>query len=260
MSLGNVWAPTENARYGIVCPPADLRQIGKRKRLLSKRTLQLTDKVHDYLLSVSLREPAIAAELRRETASHPMANMQIAPEQGQFMAWLVHTMQARRIVEIGVFTGYSSLCMALAMPPGGQLVACDTNAEYTAVARRYWERAGVAERIELRLAPALQTLGELLQEGEAEGFDFVFIDADKTEYGDYYERALKLLRPGGIVAVDNVLWDGQLADPSVDTEDARALRAFNRLLHKDDRVTISTIPIADGLTLATKRHPHDTPG
>ena len=220
---------------------------------MSSRTLELTDRLYDYLLRTSLREPPLLADLRAETARLPMAGMQISPEQGQFMALLVETIGARRTIEVGTFTGYSALCVALALPADGKVVACDVSEEYTAVARRYWSRAGVAAKIELRLAPALDTLGKLLAEGAAGGFDFAFIDADKREYDGYYEAILKLLRPGGLVAIDNVLWSGAVADPAKQDDDTRAIRALNEKLKDDPRISLSLLPIGDGLTLARKR-------
>jgi caffeoyl-CoA O-methyltransferase len=220
---------------------------------MSSRTLQMTDRLYDYLLAASLREPPLLAELRAETAKLPMAGMQISPEQGQFMAFLVETIGARRTVEVGTFTGYSALCVALALPAGGKVIACDISEEYTAVGRRYWQRAGVADKIDLRLAPALDTLGRLLADGGAGSIDFAFIDADKREYDGYYEAVLKLLRPGGIVAIDNVLWDGAVADPARQDDDTRAIRALNEKLKADSQISLSLVPIGDGLTLARKR-------
>lgn len=219
---------------------------------MSNRSIGLSDEVHRYLLDVSLRETPLLAELRRHTAEHPAAAMQISPEQGQFMALLVRLIGARRCLEIGVFTGYSSLVVAAALPADGRLVACDVSEEYTAVARAFWERAGVADRIDLRLAPALETLDGLLAAGEAGRFDFAFIDADKPGYRGYYERALELLRPGGLLAADNTLWSGSLIDPGED-ENARALADFNEHLRDDQRIDLSLVPIGDGLTLARKR-------
>ena len=220
---------------------------------MSNRTVSLDDALYQYLLGASLREPPALARLRAETAAHPKVNMQIAPEQGQFMALLVRLMGARRCIEVGVFTGYSSLAVALALPPQGRIVACDVSEEYTAVARRYWAEAGVAEKIDLRLAPAVDTLDALLAEGEAGRFDFAFIDADKEAYPDYYERLLQLLRPGGLITIDNTLWDGAVADPADQAPDTVAIRAFNELLHTDARIDLSLVPIGDGLTLARKR-------
>jgi predicted O-methyltransferase YrrM len=219
---------------------------------MSNRTLGLSDALYDYLLSVSLREPEILAELRGETMAMAERSMQIAPEQGQFMALLVRLTGARRILEIGTFTGYSALAMALALPPDGRIVACDVSEAWTAVARRYWRRAGVEARIELRLAPATETLDALIAEGAEASFDFAFIDADKARYLDYYERSLTLLRPGGLIAVDNTLWGGSVADPAKTDADTAAIRAFNAALHDDARVELSLVPIGDGLTLARK--------
>jgi caffeoyl-CoA O-methyltransferase len=179
--------------------------------------------------------------------------MQIAPEQGQFMALLIQLLGATKTLELGVFTGYSSLCVALALPPNGKIVACDVSKEFTNVARRYWQKAGVADKIDLRLAPALETLDWLLADGQAETFDFAFIDADKQNYTGYYERSLQLVRPGGLIAVDNVLWSGRVADPSVQDNSTIAIRTFNEKLLQDQRITLSLVPIADGLTLALKR-------
>ncbi len=220
---------------------------------MSNRSIGLDGPLYDYLLSASLREHPALARLRAETASHPRVNMQIAPEQGQFMALLVKLIGAVRCIEVGVFTGYSSLAVALALPPAGRLVACDISEEYTAMARRHWAAAGVAGRIELRIAPALETLDALLAEGGAGTFDFGFIDADKGAYADYYERLLLLLRPGGLIAVDNTLWDGEVADPANQQADTVAIRAFNDKLRADERVDLSLVPIGDGLTLARKR-------
>jgi caffeoyl-CoA O-methyltransferase len=179
--------------------------------------------------------------------------MQIAPEQGQFMSLLVQLMNAKKILEIGVFTGYSSLSMALALPPEGQIIACDVSEEYTSIARRYWERAGLANKINLRLAPALETLDELIASGETESFDFVFIDADKENHPAYFERALILVRQGGLIVVDNAFWDGKVADAQYQDEETQAIRTLNEKLHYDDRVSLSLLPIADGLVLALKR-------
>lgn len=218
-----------------------------------KKTLGLDNQLYDYLLSASLREPTILQQLREETASLPNARMQIAPEQGQFMALLVQLLGATKTLEVGVFTGYSSLCVALSLPPNGKVVACDVSEEYTAVAHRYWKAAGVADKIDLRLAPALETLDKLLADGQAETFDFAFIDADKGNYEGYYERSLQLIRPGGLIAIDNVLWSGRVADPQVQDASTKTIRAFNNKLHQDERVSLSLVSIADGLTLALKR-------
>ncbi|MBF2097454.1 MAG: class I SAM-dependent methyltransferase [Gloeomargaritaceae cyanobacterium C42_A2020_066] len=220
---------------------------------MSRRTLPLDDRLYAYLLSVSLREAPILAQLRAETAAHPLAQMQIAPEQGQLMALLVQITGAKHTLEVGVFTGYSALAVALALPADGEVVACDVSEAYTAIARRYWAAAGVDHKIDLRLAPAVDTLDQLLAEGSAGRFDFAFIDADKQNYIAYYERCLSLVRPGGLIAIDNVLWDGRVADPTAQDEATTAIRAFNAHLAQDQRVNLSLIPIADGLTLAWKR-------
>ncbi|MCH7888288.1 MAG: class I SAM-dependent methyltransferase [Proteobacteria bacterium] len=220
---------------------------------MTRSSLGLDAPLHEYLLGASLREPDVLRRLREETAAMPYSEMQVAPEQGQFMALLVEIIGARRTIEIGVFTGYSSLWVALALPPDGRMIACDVSEEWTAVARRYWREAGVADKIDLRIAPALETLDGLLAAGEGGRFDFAFIDAKKTEYIDYYERTLELLRPGGVVAVDNVLWSGNVADPAKHDDDTDAIRAFNAKLSGDERVSLSMVPLADGLTLARKR-------
>jgi caffeoyl-CoA O-methyltransferase len=220
---------------------------------MSNRTFTLPDALYDYLVSVSLRESEVLHRLREETAALPNARMQIAPEQGQFMAMLIRIAGARRCLEVGVFTGYSTLCVASALPPDGHIVACDVNEAWTAIARRYWREAGVAERIELNLAPALETLDRLLAEGQAGGFDFVFIDADKPNYCNYFERALALLRPGGLVAIDNTLWYGRVADAGNHDSETEAIRDFNSRLRDDARIDLSLVPIGDGMTLARKR-------
>lgn len=219
---------------------------------MSNRSINLDDQLYNYLLSVSLQEPAILQELRERTAQLPLARMQISPEQGQFMHWLVSTIGARRTLEIGVFTGYSALVTALALPKDGRITACDISYEFTAVAREFWQRAGVAERIDLQLRPALETLQQLLDNGEGNSFDFAFIDADKENYQGYFEATLQLLRRGGVIAVDNVLWSGRVADANVNDSSTVALRAFNEQLHNDQRVAISLLPIGDGLTLVRK--------
>lgn len=221
---------------------------------MSNRTINLDDRLHHYLLSVSLREPEVLRRLRDETASMPEHNMQIAPEQGQFMALLVQLSGARRALEIGTFTGYSSLAIALAMPDDGRVLCCDTSRKYTDVAQRYWSQAGIAGKMELRIAPALETLDTLLRDPKSQSsFDFAFIDADKTNYDNYYERCLDLMRPGGLIAFDNTLWDGKVADPAETDDDTVALRALNRKLHDDKRIDLSLVPIGDGLTLCRKR-------
>ncbi|BAZ50195.1 O-methyltransferase family protein [Nostoc sp. NIES-4103] len=220
---------------------------------MSSQTINLDSQLYDYLLSTSVREPEILWRLRQETASHPRARMQISPEQGQFMRLLVQLIGAKKTLEVGVFTGYSSLSVALALPADGKIVACDVSEEFTAIARRYWQQAGVADKIDLRLAPGLETLDALLADGQAGTFDFAFIDADKENYDGYYERSLQLLRPGGLIAIDNVLWSGRVANPQIQDESTQAIRALNKKLHDDERVTLSLVPIGDGLTLALKR-------
>ncbi len=220
---------------------------------MSNATLGLPDDLHAYLLQVGGREPEILRELRDETAALPEHDMQIAPEQGALMSLLVELTGARRCVEVGTFTGYSSLTVALALPPDGSLVCCDISREWTDIARRYWQRAGVADKIELRLGPALDSLDAMLTEGQAGTFDFAFLDADKDRYPEYSDRLLALLRSGGLLAIDNVFWGGDVADPAVDDASVRAIRSMNQALAEDPRVTLAMVPIADGLTLARKR-------
>ena len=224
---------------------------------MAGRRTEVDDRLHDYILANSLREPEVLRRLREETAGLPHAGMQTGPEQGQFMALLVELMGARRTLEIGTFTGYSALAVALALPADGRVVACDVSEEYTDVARRYWTEAGVADKIELHLAPALETLDRLLAPGpgggQAGNFDFAFIDADKVNYDGYYERVLSLLRPGGLAAIDNVLWSGKVVEAGPGDPDTQAIRALNAKLKHDSRVTSSLLPLGDGLTLARKR-------
>ncbi len=217
-----------------------------------KNTLGLPDALYEYILSSSLKEATILAALREETARHKQARMQISPEQGQLMSLLIRLMGAKRILEVGVFTGYSSLTMAMTLPSDGRLVACDISEEYTSIAKRYWQQAGVEHKIDLRIAPALETLDSLLQAGHAETFDFVFIDADKGNYSHYYDRALQLLRPGGLMAIDNVLWSGRVADPQSSDKIVQTMRHFNEKVAQDDRVQVSLLPMGDGITLALK--------
>ncbi|PSQ96223.1 MAG: methyltransferase [Bacteroidetes bacterium SW_9_63_38] len=220
---------------------------------MSGKSIGLSDELHEYLLSVSLRESAVMAELREETAEHPKSQMQIAPEQAQFLRFLVQLIGARRTLEIGVFTGYSAMAVAEVLPPNGEVVACDISEEYTQVARRYWQKAGVDDTIDLRIAPAAETLQALLDDGQAGTFDFSFIDADKKTYDTYYERSLDLLRPGGVIALDNVFRDGRVTGSRSDDESVRAIQELNEKLHEDDRVEITMLPLADGVTLAMKR-------
>ncbi|MGH8706001.1 MAG: O-methyltransferase [Burkholderiales bacterium] len=220
---------------------------------MSSKTLFMPAKVHAYLVANAVREKPVQRALRAATARLPGAGMQIAPEQGALMQLLVHLVGAKRYLEIGTFTGYSALCVALAMPRSGRLVCCDVSEEWTSIARRYWRRAGVLKKIALRLAPALETLDALLKRGGAGRYDFAFIDADKENYLRYYARCLKLVRRGGLIAADNTLWYGRVADPRAQDEDTRAIRAFNRALQRDRRVDVSLVPIGDGLTVARKR-------
>ena len=220
---------------------------------MSRRTTQVDDALYTYLLEASLRESDVLRRLREETAGLEKGHMQISPEQGQFLALLVELVGARRILEVGTFTGYSALAMAEAMARDGVLVACDSSEEWTRVARRFWEEAGVSGSIDLRIGPAADTLSSLVADGRVGTFDMVFIDADKKGLDGYWERALELLRPGGLVAVDNTLWHGKVADPSVDDGATRAIRAFNLKVRDDARVSMSLVPIGDGVTLARKR-------
>ncbi|MDE1969223.1 MAG: class I SAM-dependent methyltransferase [Alphaproteobacteria bacterium] len=220
---------------------------------MTVRLLDLTSKLQDYVLSVSSRETKLMARLRDETATMPGAGMQIPPIQGQFLAFLVSLIGARRGIEIGTFTGYSALWVATALPADGKLICCDVNEKTTAVARRYWKEAGVDRKIELRLAPALDTLKSLLASGGAGTFDYVFIDADKENYDAYYERSLALLRQGGLVVFDNMLWGGAVADGRKRDPDTLALKALNAKLHHDRRIDLSLLYIGDGVTLARKR-------
>jgi predicted O-methyltransferase YrrM len=215
--------------------------------------IKLNPQLIDYLFDVSLRETDVLRRLREETAALPMAEMQIPAEQGQFLHLLVQLIGAKKTIEVGVFTGYSTLWTAMALPEDGYVVACDTSEEWTAIAQRYWKEAGVAHKIDLRLAPATQTLDHLLAESYANSFDFAFIDADKENYLNYYERALQLVRPGGLIAIDNVLRSGEVIDPAIQEPGTVAIRELNRRLRDDQRITLSMLPLADGLTLALKR-------
>lgn len=219
---------------------------------MSRRSLTVDDALYQYLLDCSIREHPAQAALRAATASHPHAGMQISPEQGQFMALLVRLLGAHRTIEVGVFTGYSALTVALALPDDGRLLACDISDDYTRVGRPFWQQAGVAHKIDLRLAPALETLAAQLAGGAAGQYDFAFIDADKTGYDAYYEHCLQLLRPGGLIAIDNTLWGGAVAQPAT-SADTAALQQLNTKLHDDQRIDLSLLPIGDGLTLAHKR-------
>ena len=220
---------------------------------MSTSTLPLTAELRSYLLDVTLRETEVQRDLREVTADHPEATMQIAPEQGQFMAFLVKLMGAMKTLEVGVFTGYSALSVALALPPNGQIVACDIDEDYTRIARRFWEKAGIAHKIDLRIGPAADTLARLNELGHAGTFDFAFIDADKANYDTYYEQALKLLRTGGLLMLDNMLRSGRVIDDDAQDDGTRAIRALNEKLHADDRIDLTLLPLADGVTLARKR-------
>ena len=220
---------------------------------MSSRTLFMPEQVHAYLVAHSARETAVQRELRAATRGIPGAGMQIAPEQGALMQVLVRMLGAKRYLEIGTFTGYSALCVALAMPAAGRLVCCDLSDEWTSVARKFWRKARVDSKIQLRLAPALETLDSLLRERQAGRYDFAFIDADKQNYLNYFERCMRLVRRGGVIAIDNTLWSGSVADPRRGDSDTRAIRAFNRRLHRDKRIDVALVPIGDGLTLAYKR-------
>lgn len=217
---------------------------------MGKKTLPLDDRLYEYLLSVSLRETPLLGQLREETDQLEVAAMQISADQGQFMALLLKILNSNRVLEIGTFTGYSALVMAQALPDDGEIICCDTSVEWTDIARRYWAEAGMDKKIDLRLAPALETLDVLIAEGKKNTFDFAFIDADKVNMSNYYERCLQLIRPGGLIAVDNVLWGGNVIDPENQKEDTVAIREFNTRLKSDTRIDLSLVPIGDGLTLA----------
>ena len=221
---------------------------------MSNQSIGLSDPLYQYLLANSVREPEILAKLRAETAQHPLVNMQISPEQGQLMDLLVQLIGARKCLEIGVFTGYSSLVVALNLPDDGQIIACDVSDEFTSIARKYWQEAGVDHKINLCIAPGLVTLDRLISNGESGTFDFAFIDADKNNYGAYYDRCFQLVRQGGLILVDNVLWYGRVADPAMDNDKrTQAIKQINQQIYHDDRVQISLIPIGDGLTIARKK-------
>ena len=217
---------------------------------MTARTLNLDDALYQYLLDVSLRETPLLRRLRDETQALPNARWQVAPEQGQFLALLVKLTGAERLLEVGTFTGYSALCMAAALPDGGSLICCDIPGDYNATAHRYWQEAGVAERIDLRLTPALETLAQLDQPGQ---FDLMFIDADKANYPAYLEHALRLLRVGGLAVFDNTLWSGRVLERNPESEDTQAIQALNLALKDDSRVDLSLLPLGDGLTLCRKR-------
>ena len=220
---------------------------------MTRRTNHLPDDLYRYLLDVSVREADVLRRLREETATLPNANMQIGPEQGQFMGLLVELIGAKYALEVGTFTGYSALAVAMALPFDGRVIACDLSEEWTSIGRPFWEEAGQAHKIELRLGPAIDSLDGLLAQGRAGGFDFAFIDADKGGYAAYFERCLQLVRRGGLIAIDNTLWEGKVVDAEVTDEDTEAIRRFNEKLKDDERVSLSLVPIGDGLPLARKR-------
>ena len=220
---------------------------------MSSTTLTMTEPLHQYLCSTGLREPSVLEELRKVTARNPFYFMQISPEQGQLMALLAKMTNARKTIDIGVFTGYSALAVALALPDDGSIIACDISEDYTRTAREFWAKAGVEDKIDLRLAPATETLQQLLDQQQANTFDMAFIDADKTGYDDYYEQCLQLVRPGGLILIDNTLWNGRVADKASNDEDTVAIRTLNSKIHQDHRVDMTMLPVSDGLTIAIKR-------
>ena len=220
---------------------------------MSSRSIQMTEDIYSYLLRNSLRENIHCVQLREETQLLTMAGMQVSPEQGQLMGLLIEIIGATRVIEVGVFTGYSCLCMALALPEDGTIVACDVSEEWTSVGEKYWSLAGVRDKIDLRLAPAAETLREMVTQGESGQYDVAFIDADKSNYDVYYELCLQLLRTGGVLLIDNVLWGGAVADKSIVDGDTESIRTLNQKIYLDDRVAMSMIPIGDGLTLAVKK-------
>jgi len=220
---------------------------------MANKTIGISDELANYVVEVGAREPDVLARLRAETAAMPNHGMQIAPEQGAFLALLVQLVGARRCLEVGTFTGYSSTAVALALPEDGRLLCCDVSEEWTSVARRYWDEAGVADKVELRVAPAAETLDQLLAQGEESTYDFAFVDADKAGYDGYYERLLRLVRPGGLIALDNMLWGGRVLEADAEDEDTRAIQALNAKLAGDERVSLSLVPMADGVTLALRR-------
>lgn len=220
---------------------------------MSDTTLALTPSVHSYLINHSVREPAVLTELRRITHQLSDSKMQISAEQGQFMQMLIHLLNAKKTLDVGTFTGYSSLAVALALPEDGQVITFDINEDWTGTAKKFWEKAGVTNKVKLKLGNATESLQTLIDQGEANTFDFAFIDADKSNYDHYYELALQLVRKGGLIAVDNVLWDGKVADPDIHDQSTQAIRTLNEKIYQDERVSISMLPIGDGLTLALKR-------
>ena len=220
---------------------------------MSNQTISITDSIYKYLCDNSLREDKNLSSLRAHTYRMEQRNMQISPEQGQFMQLLIKVMNAKNTIEIGVFTGYSSLCVALALPVDGKIIACDISTKYTDIAEKYWEDAKVRNKIDLKIGPAIDSLKKLIDKGMSNTFDFSFIDADKINYDNYYELSLQLLRPGGLIAIDNVLWSGDVVNKRINDIDTESIRSLNKKLHMDSRVDISLIPIGDGLTLALKK-------
>ena len=219
---------------------------------MSNKTLYLDDRLYSYLLENSLREPELMRKLREKTAEHPDSEMQIAPEQGQFMRLLIHLMGAKNIIEIGTYTGYSALAMALALPSSGQLTCCDINREYMSIGLPYWKEAGVSNKISFIEGPAVDSLNNLLALGLTGSFDLAFIDADKANYQNYFELCLKLVRTGGLILIDNTLWGGSVCNKNDRRDSTSAIREFNKKIHLDKRVNMSLLPLADGLTLAIK--------
>jgi len=220
---------------------------------MANKTMGISDDLAAYVVKVGTREPDVLARLREETAAIPQHNMQIAPEQGAFLALLVELIGARRCIEVGTFTGYSSTAVALALPADGQIVCCDVSEEWTSLARRYWAEAGVTGKVDLRIAPATETLDQLVAGGQEATYDFAFVDADKAGYDAYYERLLRLVRPGGLIVFDNMLWGGDVLDTDPSDEDTKALQALNAKLARDERITLCLLPVADGVTLARRR-------
>lgn len=220
---------------------------------MSPKSVSMSDQLHNYLVEQGMREPPVLAELRERTSQHPQAGMLLAPEQGQLMGLLLQLLGAKRTLDVGTFTGYSSLVAALNLPADGQVIACDVNASDTDIAREFWDKAEVADKVDLRLAPAIETLDNLLENGEAASFDFAFIDADKGNYISYFQRCLELVRQGGIIAVDNTLWSGRVADSDNNQNSTQNIRAFNSYVHGEVRVEMVLLPIGDGLTLTRKK-------
>ena len=219
---------------------------------MSNQTLPLNGRLQKYMIDFSLREPKILRRLREETSQHRLANMQIAPEQGQFMAMIAQLIEAKRYLEIGTFTGYSSIVMAFSMPKNSEIICCDISEEFTSIAKRYWEESGLLDQIKLHLRPAEETLTELIEKGRENQFDIIFIDADKKNYDQYYELSLRLIRKGGLIMIDNVLWGGDVSDPTINDTQTRSIRAVNKKIRSDQRINHSLVPIGDGMTLARK--------